>query len=65
MDIVCGEHFDIFFGKTHCTAGHDLVFEICQRVYNCMSKNLVKSLSAGTAAARKRKINKLSGGSSV
>ena len=30
-----------------------------------MSKNLVKSLSVGPAAAQKRKINKLSGGSSV
>lgn len=66
MDIVVGEHFDIFLGKTHCTKGHDIIQEMTVRFFNTMAKNFVKDISAdATLAAKKRqrKALKLSGAS--
>ena len=64
MELTTRENFDIFFGKDHCSQRHNLITEISARFFNCMSKNFVKSMSSGlTAAAKKRKTDKLSGSS--
>ena len=60
VGIACSERFDTFFRRTHCPKGHDLIFEISQHIYNCMAKNLAKSLSTDTTTAQKRKVCKLS-----
>lgn len=68
MDIVVGENFDIFFGKTFCTKGHNIAQEMAARFFNTMAKNFVKDVSSLTthndARKRQRKALKLSGNSS-
>ena len=59
MDISIDKHFDIFFGKTHCTKGHNMIRDIVVHFFNTMSKNFVKESSQILAAKQKRKIDKL------
>ena len=66
MDRVVGEHFEMLFGKTYCTKGHNMADETAARFFNTMSKNLVKDVSSDAthdARKRQRKALKLSGNS--
>ncbi len=56
------EHFDTFFGRDLCTSGHNVILEISERFFRCMSKNFIKEMSQMiSGAAKKRGAEKLSG----
>ena len=58
--IALGDFSEYFFGKSHCTNGHDLISEISMRFFNCMCKNFVHDISvASSEKVVKRKIAKL------
>lgn len=61
MDFIIGDNFEIYFGSTHCTAGHEVLKDFCIRFFNCMSKNFVKEESDAVQKSRKRKFDKFSG----
>lgn len=64
MDLIIGDNFELFFGQTHCTLGHEVLKNFCHRFFNCMSKNFVKDESdAVQKCSRKRKCSKFSGDS--
>lgn len=52
------DFFDIYVGQNRCTAGHDVISAMTQRLYNCLLKNFVKSISE--KQVDKRKSSKLS-----
>uniref|UniRef100_A0A1I8G8N8 THAP-type domain-containing protein n=1 Tax=Macrostomum lignano TaxID=282301 RepID=A0A1I8G8N8_9PLAT len=70
MDLVLADNYSyqILFGRTHCTNGHELVQEVTNRFFNCMAKNMTKQINQVDAtAALQRKLKKLtsSGGKNL
>jgi hypothetical protein len=59
------EYLHLLFGMNMCTMGHDLLYHVVRRFYNCLAKNFVKQLTNEVGQqsgppAKKRKIAKLS-----
>lgn len=65
MEMVLENEIDMFFGKTHCTHGHNIVYSFCYRFFNCMCKNFISEINddvintKNKTEMRKRKISKL------
>jgi len=57
------KYLDLLFGRSMCTARHDMQVHIVRRFFNCVAKNFVKQITAAAnqqcgPLAKKRKIAK-------
>lgn len=62
LEFALEDDIDSFFGRTHCTAGHDLTVQFCMRFFKCMCKNLISETNDNVQnqpEKQKRKILKL------
>lgn len=62
LEFALEDDIQSFFGRTHCTLGHDLTMHFCMRFFKCMCKNLINEINddvENQTKKQKRKIAKL------